>query len=1299
MLYVQDRMNQTLGVIDNYYNDTHSMILESGVSTYKFTIPKKEAGTELLVRGNYVVLADDKGQGWKFTIMSTDETHDSLDVECEDLGLELLNKVRNSWASPGGAQPFKYYFDKAVRDTGWTLGVNEISNLSRTLSWDGRDTALKRLLSICTQFDHAEIEFKVEFRNMAVVKQIVNVYKHRGADRSDTQLIYGDSVNDIRKTTEIRELATAIQGVGGVIQKDNPVEGEPEEHVDFSSLTYDDGEYFTPAGDPFLYARVANQQFNIKDTYLEDFYDYDTQDAQELLNRTLTQLKERCQPKVNYEVDLAKVDSSLNLGDTVTIIDHDYKPELLLSGRVLQLEKSYTDSSKNKATFGNFLILYSNISDQLRALQDQMNSLKPVANYMWLRYAKDDKGTGMTSTPTADTKYFAMLVNKKTGVPSDNPKDYAGHWKLIQGNDGKDGIPGAKGDDGKTSYTHFAYANNVSGTKDFSLDDPSGRSYMGVYSDFTKADSTDPSKYVWSLTKGETGEQGIQGLQGPQGTKGIAGPKGADGKTSYTHIAYANDANGGGFSQTPNNHSYIGMYVDFTENDSTDPKKYAWSLIKGANGANGTPGKPGADGKTPYFHTAWADSKDGKINFSLTDATNRGYLGTYTDFTQADSTDPAKYTWTELLGNLVIGGHNLLRNSKFDNEMAYWRDWGNVAGATRNIVPVGADWSGDINKLLHISNEKGGQFGVAQDGVPVMPNTEYTLSLLASGTGELGMQHGNGSTDPYGWATPAPKGRLFSFTFTTGNTYSTNIYIGSYNNGKPINRWITKVMLEKSNKPSDWSPSPEDPSDGLKTPNLVYNAGFKGDYKGGLDGWTHSGTGSSGWYRTMSPASILDGVAGAGVNGVTPTANMANILDSKPIPIDASNTFSASVNMRMYGETTAGMVAAAEIRFINNAGAQIGTNIALGNINKSDNNTNWKFLRTQNVKPTAAGATKVQMRIYVRSPNANSTAHVVFCQPVINYGATNVPYSDNQGSGGDISEINQGLASVNKKIDETPVPYVSPTAPISPKKGDQWWVKDASNHVTAFKQWDGSKWVDSMIQQSMLNIVTLNSVTLNSAVINSPNINVPFVNLSIPGFAEKLNGVMSIKDANYSIDGKFGNSGAVFHTGLTPDGWESYRTNTDGNTKITYSRVSFGELQLWSYLSGTGANAKYVKGVLSGQDAYRNSTRSVQWLGGWGDWGGGNGLITVTRNGRQVNITGYPHHNNTTTLGNVFQLPAWAKPANAAGINISATCYNSGVGNPTACKLFINKDGLVSISNAQKGGYVVIGQSYVGIDM
>ena len=100
------------------------------------------------------------------------------------------------------------------------------------------------------------------------------------------------------------------------------------------------------------------------------------------------------------------------------------------------------------------------------------------------------------------------------------------------------------------------------------------------------------------------------------------------------------------------------MYVDFTQNDSADPTKYAWSKIKGTDGAIGTPGKPGADGKTPYLHIAYANSADGKTGFSTTDGTNKLYIGQYTDYTQADSTDATKYTWTKIKGENGKDGTN-----------------------------------------------------------------------------------------------------------------------------------------------------------------------------------------------------------------------------------------------------------------------------------------------------------------------------------------------------------------------------------------------------------------------------------------------------------------------------------------------------------------------------------------------------------------------------------------------------------------------------------------------------------------
>lgn len=145
--------------------------------------------------------------------------------------------------------------------------------------------------------------------------------------------------------------------------------------------------------------------------------------------------------------------------------------------------------------------------------------------------------------------------------------------------------------------------------------------------------------------------------------------KGKDGLSQYTHIAYANDATGGGFSQTDQTKAYIGMYVDFNATDSNDPTKYRWSKWhgdKGATGAQGIQGPKGADGRTPYLHIAYANSADGRTDFSTSNSGNKRYLGTYTDYTQADSTDPSKYKWVDMVGTVKVGGRNLAQKTSKD---------------------------------------------------------------------------------------------------------------------------------------------------------------------------------------------------------------------------------------------------------------------------------------------------------------------------------------------------------------------------------------------------------------------------------------------------------------------------------------------------------------------------------------------------------------------------------------------------------------------------------------------------------
>jgi hypothetical protein len=207
-----------------------------------------------------------------------------------------------------------------------------------------------------------------------------------------------------------------------------------------------------------------------------------------------------------------------------------------------------------------------------------------------------------------------------------------GVWKTIP-TQGPQGVPGVSA---KQQYTHIAYATSADGNNNFSVDSFSGATYIGLLVDFNEEDSSDPTKYAWSLMKG---------ADGTDGKDGVPGKPGVDGKTSYVHFAYANSSDGKtGFNLVYfNGAKYIGIYSDFTEADSDDYTKYTWSEFRGqdgqdgTNGKDGVPGTNGKDGETSYIHTAYANSSDGKTNFSLKYFTNALYIGMYTDFTEADS--------------------------------------------------------------------------------------------------------------------------------------------------------------------------------------------------------------------------------------------------------------------------------------------------------------------------------------------------------------------------------------------------------------------------------------------------------------------------------------------------------------------------------------------------------------------------------------------------------------------------------------------------------------------------------------
>lgn len=145
----------------------------------------------------------------------------------------------------------------------------------------------------------------------------------------------------------------------------------------------------------------------------------------------------------------------------------------------------------------------------------------------------------------------------------------------LQGPKGDQGIPGVKGADGKTQYTHIAYADTVSGGG-FSQTD-TNKPFIGMYQDFNATDSRNPQDYRWSKWKGSDGRDGIPGKAG------------ADGRTPYVHFAYADSADGrDGFSLTQNgNKRYLGVCTNFDRTDSTNSADYSWNDMTGSVSVGG----------------------------------------------------------------------------------------------------------------------------------------------------------------------------------------------------------------------------------------------------------------------------------------------------------------------------------------------------------------------------------------------------------------------------------------------------------------------------------------------------------------------------------------------------------------------------------------------------------------------------------------------------------------------------------------------------------------------------------------
>lgn len=511
IIYFADKKLNILGMASTKLSkgfkitdDSKVQAVDTGIATLGFKIVYTSENKALLeqmtMTGNQLLCSRD-GKDEVYTIIDTVEDSKNQDIEvyAEDAGLDLLNEIAGPFES-AEAKPISWYIEKWTKDSGFEIGINEISDRSRKLSWDGEATVTERLASLSKQFD-AEVSYSFDIKGLTVAHKYINIHKRRGKDVKE-ELRLNRDIDRIVVKKSISNLATALIVKGGTPEGQN-------EPITLKGYVYDDGDFYVDA-DGRLCSRTALAKWGrISEIISEDglkktqtfkhitkTYSYDTVLQKTLCNHAIGKLKKIRDIEENYEIDINKLPENISIGDRINIIDEEGK--LYLSARLLKLEESIDDGMQ-KATLGEYLIQDSGIYQSIVDLANELKALpRPKPLYTWIAYADDNHGNGISSS--ADGKSYLGISNGQASETADLSKPEVFTWNKV------------KGEDGKSAYTWIAYASDDKGTN-FAHTYSNIHTWTGIaLGKESETPSSDYTDYQWHPIVDETLRQDISSI-------------------------------------------------------------------------------------------------------------------------------------------------------------------------------------------------------------------------------------------------------------------------------------------------------------------------------------------------------------------------------------------------------------------------------------------------------------------------------------------------------------------------------------------------------------------------------------------------------------------------------------------------------------------------------------------------------------------------------------------------------------------------------------------------------------------
>ena len=562
------------------------------------------------------------------------------------------------------------------------------------------NSGLYQLRYLAKQYE-LELTFGYEVvidKELRYVKTVVFLQQY-AQRKLDFPLIVEENLRHITKTEDSRNLITAYKLTG---KSEND-----EEEFTFASINN---------GNPYLVDTSWFNRLGVKPRIIPKSKQDDRFTVkQNMLDAARQFLDIYAKPLITYEAGAILYSVIPDLHDSQLIIDDTY--DILEWRRVSSRKLNYDDLTSSTIIFDdprqNLMDLLNDDGDGALSYQEN-ETARPI-----IRFADDVLGTNMND---ASGKYIGVITTKKP-VDQLSPDDFT--WVLIEGPRGLEGPPGQQGPPGRDGVdgipgrdgvgiaaTDITYYISTSGT----TTPTSG--WTSSVPELIKGRYL-WTRTIWTYTDGqrETGYQVTYIAQdGQDGQDGLPGKDGV-GITS-TIISYARSPSGtsaptsGWTSQVPTvpPGEFLWTKTIWNYSDSTSETGYSVARI-------------GADGKTSYHHQAYSDNADG-TGLTLTDNGQR-YVGHYSDYTQADSTDKTMYRWADRWAKIDIGGENLINNTGKPFVMGYGitnTTWNPDTQRTR------LDFTSSVNRA--INSEILPQGGIFEtQNVVIQKNQTYTQAI------------------------------------------------------------------------------------------------------------------------------------------------------------------------------------------------------------------------------------------------------------------------------------------------------------------------------------------------------------------------------------------------------------------------------------------------------------------------------------------------------------------------------------------------------------------------------------------